>query len=264
MDLSFSFDINFKPSKTMPKDLQETLSNYMENEGTEGIAKEVRNLISKYCIDNNLPDYVKNSPGKKVVLKLDPEKDKESQIDEFFSQLGKKRSMEMKKSLSNDGVEDLKEEINALTESINPDSTDEEKSMCAFKILDLKLKFEAARYESSLQTTTEEVVGKIEEFKRLRPNDTSVDVLAVEKEFSRISNVTKQTTSELRRLNSLDEKDFKDLDYESRGKYLQHVKSELDKAEGFLEEELNSIRKKLVIVLTKKLGLGEHMSYVLG
>lgn len=264
MNLDFSFEIAFKVNDTMPKDLQDILSDYISSTGTEYVSKGLRQIISKYCIDNNLPDPNIGRPSHKAVLKIDPEKDTESQIDEFFSQLGKKRSMEMKKSLSNDGVDDLKAEINNLTESINPDSTDEEKSMCAFKILDLKLKFEAARYESSLQTTAEEVVGKIEEFKRLRPNDTSVDVLAIEKEFSRITNVTKQTTSELRRLNSLDERDFKDLDYESRGKYLQHVKSELDKAEGFLGEELNSIRKKLVMVLTEKLGLGDHMSYVLG
>ena len=268
LDLSFQFDISLRPHVNMPEPLKESISNYMENEGTETVAAGIRDIISKYCLDNGLPDVIHDSTikkdVKKGVLELDPNQDKESQISDFFTSLGKKKSVEMKKNLSNRGlVDNLKIEIDTLTESINPDSSDEDKSICAFKILDLKLKFEAARYDSDLSETTNNILFKIEEFRRIHPNDSSVDIDRVQREFSRVTNVVNQTTSELKRLNTLDEKDFKDLDYESRGKYLLHVKSELEKAEGFLAEELGSIKKKLVGILTKKLGLGDHISTVL-
>lgn len=275
--LDYEIILGAKINEEMPEDLKEIITGHIENVVGPQAREELRAKVIQYCKDNGLE--VQNIESREYrqdsgIIKVDEngvadDPIADNALSSFFKKLGQKRGIkvENKSKVNSEDIAELQQGIKEITDSLNPDSSDEEKSRAAFKILDLKIKSLKLEYKNSYSRLDDELSYKMKALTARTSNESDLikEIVAkVDKEFKRTLILVEQASESLDKLGSLDEEEFMKQDFEARGNYLKYMKSEIDKSSTFLKEELAAVKAKLINTLSNKLNLGEHINIVLG
>ena len=249
----------------------------MDNEIAPMVKDFARKIVEDYAKEQGWEIERKESTIKKSELEIDQDgnllegsQEDLNTVAGFFKNIGKKRGMNfqddrdsrIEKITKN---KDIQQEIKNLTNNLTPDSSDDEKSRAAYTILTLKLKLTGEDFGSDIKNLIKSCEKDLDRLDvKTKGTPAHKTVTSVKEQFQRTLNLTEKSLGDIKRLNTLSEDEFMAQDYESRGKYLTHVKKELDSTLNFLKEEQESIKRKLLNVLANQIDLGDHIGTVLG
>ena len=272
--LDYEIILGAKINENMPEELRKIITGHIENVVGPETREVLRAKVIEYCEANDLEvtstDSTETNSG---IIKVDEngvadDAIADTALSSLFKKLGEKRGIKVEKNYSKpSNFSDLQEGIKELTNSLNPNSSDEDKSRAAFKILELKIKSLKVDYGYSSNSLKKEIDTKLAMLNsKVKGESKETQKLAenVNKEFQRSLAIVEQASASLDRLGSINEEEFMAQDYDSRGKYLKYMTTEITKSQEFLKEELQSIKMRLINTLSYKLGLGDHIGIVLG
>lgn len=279
MKLEFKLMLGVQTNEEMPEELKDRLTQFVQDNVQETIHLGMDELVDKYCEEKGIKRG-KISESTKV-QRYDSTEDfsramsSNTTLEDFFSKIGKERGISKRKpeKSSEDStskiLKNLQSEISELSDGFSPEDTDEDKSLRAFQILDLRIKAEIMKMEEGLDHNSDLVKNVQDSFDRLKAKADGMeasDRRVVEKlnqDFSRSVLVIEQGASDLKKLQIMDLDEYKNLDYKSRGSYLLDTKNRFTAISDFVEEEMNSIKSKLLQAITGHLGFGDHLGIVL-
>ena len=85
----------------------------------------------------------------------------------------------------------------------------------------------------------------------------------VTKEVERSPLILNKAMEDLRKLQVMDEDEYKKLSLKDQKEYLTEIKNQFNEIVDFAENEIKMIQSKLLQNVTKKLDFGDHLSIVL-
>ena len=85
----------------------------------------------------------------------------------------------------------------------------------------------------------------------------------VTKEVERSPLILNKTMEDLRKLQVMDEDEYKKLNLKDQKEYLTEIKNQFNEIVDFAENEIKMIQSKLLQNVTKNLDFGDHLSIAL-
>lgn len=281
-NFNFSLMLGLSSNDEMPEDLQLKLSRYLEQEKAPEIEDGLDNIVKEYCKEHNfdIPETFKQRRSSRKGWISDDESEiqeysKEETLErlsEFFGNIGKKRGIEKKKESTQTDIEKVKELEDTLHEMISqldPNSSEEDKSKAAYKILEFKIKAARKKFHISRKDLEDSLLDNVEEIKKLIKGDSNIspdkkEILAkTERETQRVAIILEQAMDTLDKILVSDYDEYNALSSEEKLNFLKYGQKELTDTVDFVDTEFETIKTNLQNILSAKLNLGPHLEAVL-
>ena len=273
-ELNFKLMFGLKLNEEMPEQLRTSLGDYLEEAVKKHVEPGLDNIVKQYAEENGLSkerSIVTRSRGEERISSEDMPEDS-SKIGEYFSRLAKKKSKVSNSSRSEETENKLKEvtkEIEEISKDFKREDPPEIGALRAYKVLDLRIKAEIIKMESAL-TDGDSLPKVIKEIKEsvsskfsTMSNEKKVLLEEVTKEVERSPLILNKAMEDLRKLQVMDEDEYKKLDLKDQKEYLIEIKNQFNKIVDFAENEIKMIQSKLLQNVTKNLDFGDHLSIAL-
>ena len=273
-ELNFKLMFGLKLNEEMPEQLRTSLGDYLEEAVKKHVEPGLDNIVKQYAEENGMSkerSIVTRSREAERISSEDMPEDS-SKIGEYFSRLARKKSKVSNSSRSEETNSKLKEvskEIEEISKGFKTEDSPEIGALRAYKVLDLRIKAEIIKMESAL-TEEDSLPKSIKEIKESilskssdMPNRKKVLLEEVTKEVERSPLILNKAIEDLRKLQVMDEDEYKKLNLKDQKEYLIVIKNQFNEIIDFAENELKIIQSKLLQNITKKLDFGDHLSIVL-
>ena len=273
-ELNFKLMFGLKLNEEMPEQLRTSLGDYLEEAVKKHVEPGLDNIVKQYAEENGMSkerSIVTRSRGEERISSEDMPEDS-SKIGEYFSRLARKKSKVSNSSRSEETENKLKEvtkEIEEISKDFKREDPPEIGALRAYKVLDLRIKAEIIKMESAL-TDGDSLPKVIKEIKEsvsskfsAMSNEKKVLLEEVTKEVERSPLILNKAMEDLRKLQVMDEDEYKKLSLKDQKEYLTEIKSQFNEIVDFAENEIKMIQSKLLQNVTKKLDFGDHLSIVL-
>ena len=273
-ELNFKLMFGLKLTEEMPEQLRTSLGDYLEEAVKKHVEPGLDNIVKQYAEENGMSkehSIVTRSRGAERISSEDMPEDS-SKIGEYFSRLARKKSKVSNSSRSEEIENKLKEvtkEIEEISKDFKREDPPEIGALRAYKVLDLRIKAEIIKMESAL-TDGDSLPKVIKEIKEsvaskfsTMSNEKKVLLEEVIKEVERSPLILNKAMEDLRKLQVMDEDEYKKLSLKDQKEYLTEIKNQFNEIVDFAENEIKMIQSKLLQNVTKKLDFGDHLSIVL-
>ena len=273
-ELNFKLMFGLKLNEEMPEQLRTSLGDYLEEAVKKHVEPGLDNIVKQYAEENGMSkehSIVTRSRGAERISSEDMPEDS-SKIGEYFSRLARKKSKVSNSSRSEETENKLKEvtkEIEEISKDFKREDPPEIGALRAYKVLDLRIKAEIIKMESAL-TDGDSLPKVIKEIKEsvsskfsAMSNEKKVLLEEVTKEVERSPLILNKAMEDLRKLQVMDEDEYKKLSLKDQKEYLTEIKSQFNEIVDFAENEIKMIQSKLLQNVTKNLDFGDHLSIVL-
>ena len=273
-ELNFKLMFGLKLNEEMPEQLRTSLGDYLEEAVKKHVEPGLDNIVKQYAEENGLSkerSIVTRSRGAERISLEDMPEDS-SKIGEYFSRLAKRKGKTSNSSISEETDSKLKEitkEIEEISKDFKREDPPEIGALRAYKVLDLRIKAEIIKMESAFTDgdSLPKIIKKIKESALSKfsamSNEKKVLLEEVTKEVERSPLILNKAMEDLRKLQVMDEDEYKKLDLKDQKEYLIEIKNQFNKIVDFAENEIKMIQSKLLQNVTKKLDFGDHLSIVL-
>ena len=273
-ELNFKLMFGLKLNEEMPEQLRTSLGDYLEEAVKKHVEPGLDNIVKQYAEENGMSkerSIVTRSRGAERISSEDMPEDS-SKIGEYFSRLAKRKGKTSNSSISEETDSKLKEitkEIEEISKDFKREDPPEIGALRAYKVLDLRIKAEIIKMESALTDgdSLPKIIKEIKESALSKSSDMSnrkkVLLEEVTKEVERSPLILNKAMEDLRKLQVMDEDEYKKLDLKDQKEYLIEIKNQFNKIVDFAENEIKMIQSKLLQNVTKNLDFGDHLSIAL-
>ena len=273
-ELNFKLMFGLKLSEEMPEQLRTSLGDYLEEAVKKYVEPGLDNIVKQYAEENGMSkerSIVTRSRGAERISSEDIPEDF-SKIGEYFSRLAKKKSKVSNSSRSEETENKLRgvtKEIEEISKNFKREDPPEIGALRAYKVLDLRIKAEIIKMESALtdEDSLPKVIKEIKESLSSKfstmSNEKKVLLGEVTKEVERSPLILNKAMEDLRKLQVMDEDEYKKLSLKDQKEYLTEIKNQFNGIVDFAENEIKMIQSKLLQNVTKNLDFGDHLSIAL-
>lgn len=273
-ELNFKLMFGLKLSEEMPEQLRTSLGDYLEEAVKKHVEPGLDNIVKQYAEENGMSkerSIVTRSRGAKRISSEDMPEDS-SKIGEYFSRLARKKSKVSNSSRSEETENKLREvtkEIEEISKDFKREDPPEIGALRAYKVLDLRIKAEIIKMESaltggdSLPKVIKEIKESISSKFSTMSNEKKTLLEKVTKEVERSPLILNKAMEDLRKLQVMDEDEYKKLSLKDQKEYLTEIKNQFNEIVDFAENEIKMIQSKLLQNVTKNLDFGDHLSIAL-
>ena len=273
-ELNFKLMFGLGLPEEMPEELRTSLGDYLEEAVKKHVEPGLDDIVKKYAEERGITRESSVVSRKREAERISSEDMPEdsSKIGEYFSRLAKKKgkiSGSNKSPETSSRLKEITDQIEEISKDFKREDPPEIGALRAYKVLDLRIKAEIIKMESAL-TDGDSLPKVIKEIKEsvsskfsAMPNEKKVLLEEVTKEVERSPLILNKAVEDLRKLQVMDEDEYKKLSLKDQKEYLTEIKSQFNEIIDFAENEIKIIQSKLMQNVTKNLDFGDHLSIAL-